>query len=199
MKVKSKSEVAHWRRKWQPTPVLLPGESQGRGLPSTGSHRVGHDWSDLAAVAVAKGFPGGPCGKEPAHQWRRHKRCGFNSWFRKIPWRRVWQPTPAFSPGESHGQRSLVDYSPWGHRVGHDWSDIAQMHVDLNTHTHTIWEVWVSVLFRDLLRTITQEKASQMALRNYSQVVRGEIVCTWFWQRGYNATKHTSWQKVASN
>ena len=43
----------HWRRKWQPTPVFLPGESQGRGepggLPSMGSHRVGHDWSDLAA------------------------------------------------------------------------------------------------------------------------------------------------------
>ena len=37
----------HWRRKWQPTPVFLPGESQGRGrpggLPSLGSHRVGHD------------------------------------------------------------------------------------------------------------------------------------------------------------
>ena len=45
----------HWRRKWQPTPVLLPGESQGGepgGLPSMGSHRVGHDWSDLAAAAV---------------------------------------------------------------------------------------------------------------------------------------------------
>jgi len=45
----------HWRRKWQPTPVFLPGESQGwepGGLPSMGSHRVGHDWSDLA-VAVA--------------------------------------------------------------------------------------------------------------------------------------------------
>ena len=41
----------HWRRKWQPTPVFLPGESQGRepgGLPSMGSHRVRHDWSDLA-------------------------------------------------------------------------------------------------------------------------------------------------------
>ena len=41
----------HWRRKWQPTPVFLPGESQGRepgGLSSLGSHRVGHDWSDLA-------------------------------------------------------------------------------------------------------------------------------------------------------
>ena len=40
----------HWRRKWQPTPVFLPGE-YGR-LPSLGSHRVGHDWSDLAAAAV---------------------------------------------------------------------------------------------------------------------------------------------------
>ena len=45
----------HWRRKWQPTLVFLPGESQGRGslggLPSLGLHRVGHDWSDLAAAA----------------------------------------------------------------------------------------------------------------------------------------------------
>ena len=41
----------HWRRKWQHTPVFLPGESQGRepgGLPSMGSHRVRHDCSDLA-------------------------------------------------------------------------------------------------------------------------------------------------------
>ena len=47
----------HWRRKWQPTPVFLPGESQGRGslvgCLSMGSHRVGHDWSDLAAAAAA--------------------------------------------------------------------------------------------------------------------------------------------------
>ena len=32
----------------------------------------------------------------------------------KVPWRRRWQPTPVFLPGESHGQRSLVGYSPWG-------------------------------------------------------------------------------------
>ena len=47
----------HWRRKWQPTQVLLPGESQGwesGGLPSMGSHRVGHDWRDLAAAASGK-------------------------------------------------------------------------------------------------------------------------------------------------
>ena len=35
---------------------------------------------------------------------------------RKIPWRREWQATPVFFPGESHGQRSLVGYSPWGHK-----------------------------------------------------------------------------------
>ena len=33
-------------------------------------------------------------------------------WLGKIPWRRKWQPTPVFLPGESHGQRSLVGYSP---------------------------------------------------------------------------------------
>ena len=35
---------------------------------------------------------------------------------RRFPWRRTWQPTPVFLPGESHGQRSLVGYSPWGHK-----------------------------------------------------------------------------------
>ena len=39
-------------------------------------------------------------------------RLGFNPWVRKIPQRRAWQPTPVFLPGESHGQRSLVGYSP---------------------------------------------------------------------------------------
>ena len=41
-----------WRRKWQPTPVFLPGASQGRGS-LVGLHGVGHDWSDLAAAAAA--------------------------------------------------------------------------------------------------------------------------------------------------
>ena len=47
----------HWRRKWQPTPVFLPGESQGRGepggLPAMGSHRVGHDGSDFLSAPVS--------------------------------------------------------------------------------------------------------------------------------------------------
>ena len=41
-------------------------------------------------------------------------RGGFNPWDGKIPWRRAWQPTPVLLPGESHGQRSLAGYSPWG-------------------------------------------------------------------------------------
>ena len=45
-----------------------------------------------------------------------------------IPWRRTWQPTPVFMPGESHGQRSLAGCSLLGCRVGHDWSDLAHMH-----------------------------------------------------------------------
>ena len=35
---------------------------------------------------------------------------------RKIPWRRIWQPTPVFLSGKFHGQRSLAYYSPWGHK-----------------------------------------------------------------------------------
>ena len=40
----------------------------------------------------------------------------FDPLVRKIPWRRAWQPTPVFLPGESHGQNSLAGYSPWGHK-----------------------------------------------------------------------------------
>ena len=41
-------------------------------------------------------------------------RPGFDPWIGKIPWGRKWQPCPVFSPGESHGQRNMAGYSPWG-------------------------------------------------------------------------------------
>ena len=56
-------------------------------------------------------------------QSRRHN---FDPWEGKIPWKRAWQPTPVLLPGESHGQRSLVGWSPWGGSVRHDWSDLAR-------------------------------------------------------------------------
>ena len=48
-------------------------------------------------------FPGGASGKEPSCQCKRQKRYGFNPWVGKSPWRRTWQPTPVFLPGECHG------------------------------------------------------------------------------------------------
>ena len=44
------------------------------------------------------------------------RRPGLNPWVAKIPWRREWLPIPVFLPRESHGQRSLTGYSPWGHK-----------------------------------------------------------------------------------
>ena len=44
------------------------------------------------------------------------RRPRFDPWVRKIPWRREWQPTSVFLPGESHEQRSLVGYNPWSHK-----------------------------------------------------------------------------------
>ena len=58
-------------------------------------------------------FPKWLSGKESTCLCRRCRRCGFNPWVRKISWRRKWQPTPVFLPGKSHGQKSLVGYSPW--------------------------------------------------------------------------------------
>ena len=60
------------------------------------------------------GFPGGANGKESSCQCRRSQRHGIDPWAGKMPWKRAWQPTAAFLPGEFHGQRSLAGYSPWG-------------------------------------------------------------------------------------
>ena len=62
------------------------------------------------------GLPRWCRGKESACQCRRHKRHGFDPWVGKILCRRRWQLAPVVLPGESHGQRSLAGYSPWGHK-----------------------------------------------------------------------------------
>ena len=68
------------------------------------------NWQIRVGMYTLPGFPGGLSGKEPACQCRRHKRYGFNPGVRKISWRRNY--TPVLLPGESHGQRGLVGYSP---------------------------------------------------------------------------------------
>ena len=47
-------------------------------------------------------------------QGRSYRRCGFDPWVGRIPWRRKWLPTPVLLPGKCHGERSLVGCSWWG-------------------------------------------------------------------------------------
>ena len=54
-------------------------------------------------------------------QFKSYRRCRFNPWVRKISWSRAWQPTPICLSGESHGQKSLVDYSSWVAKSQHNW------------------------------------------------------------------------------
>ena len=66
---------------------------------------------DIAHV----GLPVGLSGKESVCQGRREtQETWVQPWGGHVHWRRKWQPTPVFLPGKSHGQRGLVDYSPWG-------------------------------------------------------------------------------------
>ena len=85
---------------------------------------------------IHMGFPRLFSCKELASQRRKHTGCGFDLWVRKVlgegngnP-----QPTPVLLPGKSHGQRSLVGYSPWGcKRVRHSLATKPEQHKCINT------------------------------------------------------------------
>ena len=81
-----------------------------------------------AHIYIYVGFPGGTRGKESTCQWRRHKRCKFDPWTGKIPWRRKWQPTPVSLPGKSH------DRAAWRATV-HRFTKSQTQLKRLNTHT----------------------------------------------------------------
>ena len=66
--------------------------------------------------AVLWGFPDGDSGKGSIRQGRRCIKHRFDPWVRQIPWRRAWQPTAVYLPEESHRERSLAGYSPWGRK-----------------------------------------------------------------------------------
>ena len=108
-----------WRREQQPSLVFLPGESHGQ-MSVTGYSPQGHTGSDkteatqhtLCFGSSYLGLPWQFSSKKPTCQCRR---CGFVPWVGKIPWRRAWQPTSVFLPGESHGQRSLAGTVHGGH------------------------------------------------------------------------------------
>ena len=86
------------------------------------------------------------CMHPPRPRRWRHKRCGFDPWVGKIPWRRAWQSTSVFFlPGESHGQRCLAGYSLWGCResdmtevTGHI-KDLTQEQLDGRDAKDRVW------------------------------------------------------------
>ena len=100
-----------WRRKWQPILVSCLENPIDRGawwailhgvVKSDTTEQVTDTHiteNNLKNIYIC--FPSGASGKEPTCQCRRHKRSGFDPWVGKIPWRKAWQPTPVFLPGES--------------------------------------------------------------------------------------------------
>ena len=95
-------------------------------------------------------FPGAASVKGPACQYRRCKRCRFDPWVGKIPWRRERLPTPVFSPGDSHGQRSLVGYIV--HRVAKSWTRLKQ----LSVHPSAVWRVFQEMI-ENMVSTLIKE------------------------------------------
>ena len=111
-------------------------------LQSTRLQRVRHDFTtEQPQPYILNRPPWWLNGKEPTCKCRR---CGFDPWFRKIPWRSKWKPTTVFLPGKSHGKRSLAGYNPWGHkRVGHK---------SATKHTHTSY-----IILQELLVSVDWE------------------------------------------
>ena len=113
----------HWPSVHKLHLLSLSGGQGVRRRVSTANHTIG-SLGNQPPFRANQGFPDGASGKEPACQCRRCKRCQFDPRVGKIPWRRKWQPTPVFLPGQSQGQRNLVGCSPWDCKelVGHDWA-----------------------------------------------------------------------------
>ena len=139
--------LSYWRRKWQPTPVFflenprdggawwatVYGVSQSQTwLKRLSSSSSIHQWSEKAMpthsspLAWKIPWTEEPCRLQSMGSLRvRHDWATSFSLFTSMHWRRKWQPTPVFLPGESQGQQSLVGCHLWSRRVGHDWSDLA--------------------------------------------------------------------------
>ena len=115
--------VPSWRRNSSVLAWRIPGTGEPGGLPSMGSHRVGHDWSDLAVAA----------------------------------WRREWPSTPAFLPGEFPRQRSLVGYSPWGHK-GSEMTDRHEV-LQPNNLLKFLWTLILLFLSSPLLLSVFLTKS----------------------------------------
>ena len=90
----------------------------------------------------------------------------FDSWVRKISWRRKWQPPPVFLPGKSYGQRSLAGYSPWGRKES-DTIECARSPAPLHTPPPPYLALKASVDGRGYVSSLQacERRSGQCALR----------------------------------
>ena len=89
------SSILAWEIPW----TKEPGELYTKWSQESDTTERAHTLLGFSGGSVVKNLP-------------VYRRCGFNPWVRKIPWKRKWKPTPVFLSGKSHGQKSLVGYSP---------------------------------------------------------------------------------------
>ena len=142
----------------------------------------------------------------------------FDPWVGKIRWRRKWQSTPILLPGKSHGQRSLVGYSPWGHKESNttEWlhllTYLLSVHskpLSTNSHVCHVWKIctfpFLPVLSQSSMATDPLKKAWRkiysMYLWQYYRVIpqwiqascqsRDDGSVNWHWSRHEAGTQHS--------
>ena len=122
------------------------------------------------------GFPGGTSGKEPGCQCRRlETQVWFLRW--EDPLERAWQPTPVFLPGESHGQRSLADYSPWDHK-SRTWLRWPSTHTRM--HTRIYFSFLDSVSPISLLLLYSSDNRSHILSSRKPSTPLLSLISKWF-------------------
>ena len=129
---------------------------------------INYPQNNLQCLYIVLGLPGGTSGKEPACQLRGHKRCGFDPWVRKIPWKRAWQPTPVLLPGESHGQGSLAGYSLQGCK------ELDTTGVTQHAYTHTVNSRYVLLVKKKkFLRSVVLKSSMNFLVISYTEYFHG--------------------------
>ena len=174
----------HWRRKWQPTPVFLPGESQGRGSLlgcRLWGRTVGHNWSNLAAAAAAAGHNRGSCDKWLLLLQVSLRASSFSPACCSLP--EILPSTGIMGfPGGSVGkesacsrQRSLVDRSP----QLHEESDMtaATEHVCIHTSI-TGLTTWTCLTFGDIKAQIREQTGELRERWFFIQSLKWTDKCT---------------------
>ena len=150
----------HWRRNWQPTPVFLPGESQGQGS-LVGCRLWSHTELDTTEVTY-----------QQQQQHGLPKRCWFNPSFRKTPLEKGVAAHSSFlawrSPMDRGGWRATV------HRVTKSQTQLKQLNVRAHTHTptHTYIKSYLCA-FSPLVRNSRQDLQSLQWLYQWEGAADG--------------------------